>query len=361
MITLTDMVYTVGTFRLQVSLEVGNGEYFVIMGPTGSGKTACIECLAGLRLVQSGRVEIGGLDMTRAEPRMRSIGYVPQDYALFFNRTVRGNIAFGPEAQGWGRREIENAVLEAARVTGIENLLDRRIPGMSGGERQRVALARAIAVRPKVLILDEPVSALDEYTREEICDELRGLQRQLGITTLHICHNIEEATSVADRAALVRKGRIEQVGGMDELLRHPRTEFAARFMRCENIFHGTSVGTGASGGGVVRVDGRDFAVSGGADGAVTVVIRPENMIVMRSGDPAGRGAANIMTAKFVRAVDRGSYVRVELDGFRPLVAHMSFADFRQLNATERMELQVIAAPGNINVIPAQESGPRISG
>jgi ABC-type Fe3+/spermidine/putrescine transport system ATPase subunit len=357
MIRLFDLVYTAGTFRLSVSLEIGAGEYFVLMGPTGAGKTACIECVAGLRAPQSGRIELGGRDVTRAEPRARSVGYVPQDYALFMHRTVRGNIAFGPEVRGWPRDEIARAVADSARLLGIEALLDRPIPGLSGGERQRVALARALAVRPAVLILDEPVSALDETTRETVCAELRRVQRSLKLTTIHVSHNVEEAFSVADRAAVMRGGRIEQAAPMAELLRRPRNEYVARFMRGENIFHGAARGPDAAGTGtVVRVDGIDFVVPGRHEGLVAFMVRPEGVLVARPGEAAGAAGAGAAAARLVRAVDRGAYVRLELEGSRRLVAHMAPAAFRRLGLAEGMLLPVGVAPEDIHVLPAPADG-----
>lgn len=350
MIRLTDLVYAVDTFRLEVSLEIADGEYFVILGPTGSGKTVVVECLAGLRRPQSGRIEISGRDATWAEPRQRGIGYVPQDYALFTYRSIYRNIAFGPEVRGWPREETERVVQESARLVGIEGLLDRRIPGLSGGERQRVALARALAVRPDVLILDEPVSALDEATRETICGELRRVQRELNLTTIYVSHNVEEAFSVADRAAVMCGGRVEQVGPMEELLRRPRNEFVARFMRCENIFTGEVAGPGrASGTTLVRAGGVDFVVPGGHEGRVTFVVRPENLEIRKSGDGSKPEGAAAIPVRLTRGTDRGMYVRLELAGFQPLVAHMSLTAFKQLEIREGSELAAVVEPANVHV------------
>lgn len=358
MIRLSGLVYVVGTFRLEVSLDIGDGEYFVIMGPTGSGKTAAVECLAGLRQPQSGRIEVSGRDVTGAEPRHRAVGYVPQDYALFMHRTVRRNIAFGPEVRGWPAEKIGQAVRESAGLLGIEHLLDRRIPGLSGGERQRVALARALAVKPEVLILDEPVSALDESTREAVCGELRRVQRQLNLTTLHVSHNLEEAFSVADRAAVMRDGRIEQVGRMEDLLRRPINDFVARFMRFENIVQGKTISPGLAGTMLVEVDGQTLTLVGKAEGPVTLVFRPENVSVARTGGSSEAKSAYAMAARLVRAVDRGAYVRLELAGSRPLVSHMSLAAFRQSGLVEGVDVRVTVRPEDIHVISGdRKEGP----
>lgn len=349
MIRLNGLVYAVGAFRLEVSLDIGPGEYFVIMGPTGSGKTALAECLAGLRRPQSGRIEIAERDVTDCEPRHRAVGYVPQDYALFPHRTVRRNLAFGPEVRGWSREMIERAVRESAERTGMEHLLDRRIAGLSGGERQRVALARALAMRPQVLILDEPVSSLDEFTRESVCRELRRLQRDLNITTLHISHNLEEAFSVADRAAVMRDGRVEQVDRMENLLRRPRNEFVARFMRSGNILRGFARGPGPGESTIMRLEGIEVVVPGTWEGAATLVLRPEHLRIARPGTSPDPAAVCLLTAPVARAVDRGAYVRLELGGPCPLVAHVPPVEFSQLGIAEGGEVRVAVRPESIHV------------
>lgn len=355
MIQVTDLRYSVGSFTLEVSLEIAAGEYFVLMGPTGSGKTAAVECLAGLRRPDSGRIEISGQDATWMEPRRRMVGYVPQDYALFAHRTVRRNIAFGAEVRGWPRERVDHAVSETARFLGIEGLLQRRIPGLSGGERQRVALARALAVRPEVLILDEPVSALDEATREIVCGELRRLQRELKLTTIHISHNVEEAFSVADRAAIFRNGRVEQVGPMEELLRRPGNEFVARFMRCENVFSGEAAGQGGIAGTPVRVGELAFRVPGAHRGSVTFVVRPENLAIRRPETAQVPRDAAVIPVRLSRSVDRGAYVRLELESARhPLVAHMPLAAFQQLNVAEGSNLAAFVAPDSVWVLAGDD-------
>ena len=346
MIVLDRIVYAAGAFRLEASLRIEAGSYFVLLGPTGSGKTVCMECLAGLRPLLSGRVEIGGRDVTRAEPRARSIGYVPQDYALFGQRTVRGNIAFGPEVRKWAKPRIAEAVASAAELAGVGGLLARRVQGLSGGERQRVALARALASRPDILVLDEPVSALDEGTRERVCGELLALQRRLGLTTVHVCHNLEEALTVADAAAVMRDGRIEQTGPIEELLRRPRTEFVARFMRCENILRGEAEGEGPMPGTTrVRVAGVAFAVPGRHAGQVTLVARPENWTLASAA--SAPPAANAVPGKATRTVDRGAYVRVELEGPLPLVVHLPRATLRSAGSAE---LIATIRPEDIHVL-----------
>lgn len=241
MIRVEGLRFSVGQFALRgVDLDVRKGEYFVLLGPSGSGKTLLLECLCGLNRIAAGRVWIGGRDVTRLEPRLRGIGYLPQDYALFPHRTVRQNVAFGlacgaesaaAAGPAWRARRVE----EMLGLLGIARLADRYPERLSGGEKQRVALARALAIRPEALLLDEPVSALDEETRDSVLRELRRLQRATGTTALHVCHNFAEMLAVADRAAVIHQGQIVQVGTPGEVLRRPRNALVARFVQSGNV------------------------------------------------------------------------------------------------------------------------------
>ncbi|MFB0552582.1 MAG: ABC transporter ATP-binding protein [Phycisphaerae bacterium] len=234
MIRTEEITFRIGTFQLQrLSINIAKGEYFILLGPPGSGKTVFLECLCGLKKIDSGRVYIDGHQVTNLEPRARSIGYVPQDYALFPHLSVERNISFGLRVRGYKNKEIQAKITETAELLDIQGLLRRRIHGLSGGEQQRVALARALVLQPKILLLDEPVCALDEVTRQEVCAQLLNIQRRLGLTTIHVSHNLEEAFTVADRAAILNDGILQQVGSLDELLTKPNSKFVARFMRCE--------------------------------------------------------------------------------------------------------------------------------
>ena len=234
MIRTEEISFRIGTFQLQrLSLDIAKGEYFILLGPPGSGKTVFLECLCGLKKIDSGRIYIDGHHVTNLEPRARGIGYVPQDYALFPHLSVERNIAFGLRVHGYQHKEIRAKIIETAELLDIQRLLTRRINGLSGGEKQRVALARALVLQPKILLLDEPVCALDEVTRQEVCAQLLDIQRRLGLTTIHVSHNLEEAFTVADRAAILNDGILQQAGTLDELLDKPNSKFVARFMRRE--------------------------------------------------------------------------------------------------------------------------------
>jgi len=212
MISLSQVTIRQGTFWLdRVSLEIPTGQYGVLMGKTGSGKTTLLEAVCGLRPVAAGSVRLLGRDVTALRPAARGVGYVPQDGTLFSRLTVREHLAFALVVRRWSRAAIERRVEELARLLGIEHLLNRKPHGLSGGEIQRVALGRALAMRPGVLLLDEPLSALDEDTRGEMYDLLSSVRRQTQSTVLHVTHNRAEAERLADRLFELRNGEIHEV------------------------------------------------------------------------------------------------------------------------------------------------------
>jgi ABC-type sugar transport system ATPase subunit len=206
-----------GEFRLDnVSLTVPSGGYCVLMGKTGSGKTTLLESVIGLRAVQRGRILLDNRNVTHLKPAVRGIGYVPQDGALFSTMTVYEQIALALIVRRVAPGDVHQRVHSLAALLGIRHLLKRRPKGLSGGERQRVALGRALSYRPRVLCLDEPLSALDDQTRHQMCDLLRKVRERTHVTTLHITHNIEEAKSLADRLFRIEDGRIDSLGDPQE-------------------------------------------------------------------------------------------------------------------------------------------------
>jgi len=348
MIRAEEIYFSIGTFELHhLSIDIAEGEYFILLGPPGSGKTIFLECLCGLKKIQSGQIRIDGRDVTNLEPRRRGIGYVPQDYALFPHLSVERNITFGLRAHGYE----ETNITETADLLGIRHLLSRSIDGLSGGEKQRVALARALVLKPKILLLDEPVCALDEVTRQQVCAQLSDIQRRLGLTTVHVSHNLEEAFSVADRAAILHQGVLQQVGTLDELLRRPKSEFVARFMRCENIFRAEVVGRGIRDSNTrVKLGDIELEIEGRRSGKLILMIRPEDLLVRPGSAYNGKGE-NIIRASLVRSRDCGGYVRVELDGQVRLVAHMTHAEFAEMQGTHQSDIVAELNLKNIHVLP----------
>ncbi len=210
MIAVDHLTVRVGAFALEdVGFEVPPGRYAALMGRTGAGKTTLLEALCGLKPVASGSIRLNGRDVTRLKPGERGIGYVPQDRALFQTMTVREHLAFALMIRKASRDTIQNRVAELSRLLGIEYLLNRMPLGLSGGEAQRVALGRALSARPEFLCLDEPLSALDDQTRLEMCELLANVQQSTRVTILHVTHNLEEAEQLADKMFLLRNGKIE--------------------------------------------------------------------------------------------------------------------------------------------------------
>ncbi len=213
MIRVRDLGIRVGTFALEgVSFTVEAGRYAVLMGKTGTGKSTLLEVIAGLKPVASGVVELLGRDVTRLKPADRGVGYVPQDLALFPTMTVREHLGFALAIRGWDHPTAAGRVAELAELLGVEHLLDRWPQGLSGGEAQRTALGRALSFRPRVLLLDEPLSALDDETREEMYDLLHTIHRETGVTALHVTHSLTEAKKLGDCILLLKDGK---VGEMD--------------------------------------------------------------------------------------------------------------------------------------------------
>ena len=220
---------TAGTFRLgPLDLQVEAGAYLVLMGATGSGKSLLIKSLCGLLRPDAGQIRLSGADVTALPPRLRGIGYVPQTSALFPHLSVARNITFAAWAQGVPPAPALAAAGDIIDALLLAPLLERRPPTLSGGERQKVALARALCARPRLLLLDEPVSALDEPSRREVCATLKEVHRRFAVTTLHVCHSLDEARSVATHLGIMEAGRLLCVGALAELLANPPDHPAAR-------------------------------------------------------------------------------------------------------------------------------------
>ncbi len=273
MIRIENLSLVVEQFSLrEITLNVRPREYFVLLGKPGSGKTLLLECVAGLRRLSGGAIYIGERRVDHLEPAQRGVGYVPQDYALFTGKSVRENIEFGLRVRGVPRAQRERRVRELARALGIEYLLGRRrVHGLSGGERQRVALARALAPRPAILLLDEPLSALDEETRDEVLAELRRIQQQTQTTTLHVCHNLDEMRMVADRVGILSRGRLVQVGAPQEIARNPATVEVARLFRLGTILSGEARPT--QGRAIISFGSFSLACAHNCAGPVDVLVR----------------------------------------------------------------------------------------
>jgi spermidine/putrescine ABC transporter ATP-binding subunit len=237
-----------------VSLDVAPGQFLTLLGPSGCGKTTLLRLVAGFEQPDDGSIAISGRDVTSMPAHERPVNTVFQHYALFPHRTVFGNVAFGLEIDGLARSEIEDRVAAALELVRMKDLGRRGIGEISGGQKQRVALARALVLEPDVLLLDEPMAALDPKLRKEMQVELKNLQERLQITFLFVTHDQDEALVMSDRIAVMSAGRIEQLDGPEELYERPRTHFVAGFLGVSNVFRATVEGW-RDGGVALRTDG----------------------------------------------------------------------------------------------------------
>ena len=259
-IRLVELVKHYGAVRAVdgISLEIPRGEFFTMLGPSGSGKTTTLRLIAGFELPDGGRVELGGQDVSRAPAYARDVNTVFQDYALFPHMSVLENVAYGLRVKGVAKAERRRRAAEALEMVRLPDVGGRKPAQLSGGQRQRVALARAIVNRPRVLLLDEPLGALDLKLRQEMQVELKGIQSEVGITFVYVTHDQEEALTMSDRLAVFDNGRIVQVGAPAEVYEHPATAFVAGFVGTSNV---------------LRRGGRDFTV------------RPEKVRIVENGTP----------------------------------------------------------------------------
>jgi putative spermidine/putrescine transport system ATP-binding protein len=264
-----------------LSLSAAPGEFVALLGPSGCGKTTALRSIAGLETIDSGTISIDGEDVTDRPTNKRDLGMVFQSYSLFPHLTAGENVEFGLRMRKVGVAERRKRASAALLMVGLDAHLDRYAHELSGGQQQRVALARALVTEPRVLLLDEPLSALDAKVRVQLREEIRRIQTQLGITTFFVTHDQEEALAVADRVAVMQAGNIEQIGTPEELYSHPKTPFVAEFIGLSNRLDGVVTH------GEVSVLGHTLPLlqEGTADGRVHVLLRPEDVELASAGMP----------------------------------------------------------------------------
>jgi iron(III) transport system ATP-binding protein len=339
-----------------VTLAVAPGEFVCFLGPSGCGKTTLLRIVAGLERQNAGRVLMGGRDVSALPPSQRDYGIVFQSYALFPNLTVAKNVAYGLETRKAPAEERARRVAELLDLVGLRRHRDKYPAQLSGGEQQRVALARALAPRPAMLLLDEPLSALDARVRETLQREIGALQRRLGITTIMVTHDQEEALAMADRIVVMNQGRVEQVGTPAEVYTRPRTPFVARFVGQMNFLTGRALDRP----GWVRVGTVELrhAVPGPlpVGTAVTLAIRPEE-IVLGAG---AQGAENRLASRIVSVRFLGPFTRLTLEATGladgAIECDVAAGAFAALGAAGGTELALSLRPEALRVFPG-ESGP----
>ena len=311
-VELVDVVKDYGATRAldRFSLALQPGEFVALLGPSGCGKTTALRALAGLEGVTSGRILVNGQDIQAEPTNRRDMGMVFQAYSLFPHMTALQNVEYGLRMRKVARVERRQRALESLTLVGLQGREDRYAHQLSGGQQQRVALARALVTRPRVLLLDEPLSALDAKVRVSLRDQIRRIQTELGITTLFVTHDQEEALAVADRVAVMSHGRIEQIGTPEELYSRPQSAFVADFVGLSNRVPGEVRG------GVVHAYGARFELLGAPqpDGLVLALVRPEDLVFDAAGLPG-----TVVTSSFLGSVRRTA-VRLE-DGLVLTVQH----------------------------------------
>ena len=330
-----------------ISLDVFEGEFVCFLGPSGCGKTTLLRAIAGLDIQTYGRVEQAGRDVSNLSASERDFGIVFQSYALFPNLTIYKNVAYGLENAKLPRKEIDDRVAELLQLVGMISQADKYPAQLSGGQQQRISLARALAISPGLLLLDEPLSALDAKVRLMLRHEIKDLQHKLGVTTIMVTHDQEEALTMADRIVVMNDGFIEQIGTPTEIYNEPATAFVADFIGTMNFLEARVTGPTQIHIGELGIN--CLSVPGKAGDKLLVSIRPEDVVVQDASD--NRLEATIEDIEFL-----GAYVRAELSNSE-MSDHHFFADFsanqvRRSDLKQGMKLEVGLPKRSLRLYPA---------
>lgn len=348
MIAIENLRVKLGQFLLQdISLNIAEGEYFIILGPTGAGKTVLLEAIAGLNRIEEGILRMNGKDITHLRPEQRGIGIVYQDQVLFPHFSVQENIAFGLKMRKYPKEERETRVNTLIDLLKIDHLRRRNPTTLSGGERQKVALARALAPNPQMLLLDEPLSAVDVETRENMQQELAEIHRHLGITVLHVTHDFDEAVALADRIAVFNEGRIVQVGTSEEVFRKPKSEFVARFALSRNVFAGEVMEEEGGDNTYVNIGGTRIVTTTELRGKVHVSLRSEDIILSLS--PVQSTARNCLQGEVTHIANRGMLTHVTVSVPLDFVCLITRQSFEELALREGVVVWITFKASSVHV------------
>jgi putative spermidine/putrescine transport system ATP-binding protein len=332
--------------RLDLTLQPG--ELVALLGPSGCGKTTTLRLIAGLEDADAGSITVGGKDITRLPASKRDMGMVFQAYSLFPHMTVRQNVAFGLRLRRVAGAQRDQRAMDMLDLVGLSSQADRYPNQISGGQQQRVALARALAIEPQVLLLDEPLSALDAKVRAQLRDQIRRIQLEVGITTLFVTHDQEEALAIADRVGVMREGRLDQLATPTDVYSRPATSFVAEFVGLTNRLPGTVSGA------TVTVRGRDLPLVDLATppGPVTALVRPE--AVTLASDSSGESGP--LTGTVIASTFLGATSRVTVDlGDITILAQLATSDATALPAGSRVTLTIRPDPVLVSAASAPEA------
>ncbi|MCM2466383.1 ABC transporter ATP-binding protein [Methanoculleus oceani] len=351
MIAFDRVSLALGSFSLNdVSLSINRGDYYFIVGPSGAGKTVLLEAIAGLHRPDRGHILLRGTEITTLPPEKRRVGLVYQDYSLFPNMTVAGNVSYGLRVRRMHKGEARSEVAGLLERFGIDHLADRYPGTLSGGEQQRVALARAVAVKPDILLLDEPLSALDPVTQEKFIADLKQLHREDGLTIVQVSHSRREAHLLATRMAVIIDGTLVDEGEAGVVLNTPKSREVATFIGIENILDGIVT---ANDGGHATVDagGRTFeALTDAAVGEeVSLCIRADDVVVA-VGDGRRSSARNTMAGTVINIAENGPVAEVKVDGGVELTAVLTRRSVQELGLAPGIPVTLSVKATAIHVI-----------
>jgi molybdate/tungstate transport system ATP-binding protein len=330
-----------------INLSVAQGSYFVLLGPTGSGKTLLLEAVVGAYRPREGNIIVDGEDVSGLPPEKRKISYAPQNYLLFDNMNVRGNVEFGLHAKGIPEEDRKNRTKHLLDLLGISHLANRFPRNLSGGERQRVSLARALAVEPRAVLLDEPLSAVDAATKSSILDYLRRVHKETGVTVIHVTHDQIEAATVADRIGVIRNGKMVQIGAPTDVIEKPSTEVESIF-RSENLIAGIVARKEADLALVDIGSGKIIEAVTDRTGPVMLHIRPEDVVVSKHA--VDTSARNRLSGTVAEVTDLGPTVRLRISGERRIMAIITRRSFFEMQLNIGSEVYAFFKATSVEVL-----------